>query len=102
MTTFEEIAIQKKCDLILVVGDIIPTMVCALVATKLQIPVTHVEAGIWSFDRTMPEEINRIVTDAVLDYLFPPTQISVNNLLQEGIPNKKIFLVGNVMIDTLL
>ena len=77
MTAFEEVAIQQKCDLILVVGDVTSTMACALVAAKLQIPVAHVEAGIRSFDRTMPEEINRIVTDAVSDYLFPPTQTGV-------------------------
>ena len=102
MTAFEQIVVHQKHDLVLVVGDVTSTMACALVAAKLQIPVAHVEAGIRSFDRTMPEEINRIVTDAVSHYLFPPTQTGVDNLLQEGISNKKIFLVGNVMIDTLL
>jgi len=102
MIAFEEVAVQQKFDLVLVVGDVNSTMACALVATKLNIPVAHIEAGIRSFDRTMPEEINRLVTDAISDYLFPPSDVAQNNLRREGIPDEKIFLVGNVMIDTLM
>ena len=102
MIAFEAVAIQQGFNLVLVVGDVTSTMACALVSVKLHIPVAHVEAGIRSFDRTMPEEINRIVTDAVADYLFPPSEFGVKNLHREAIPDEKIFLVGNVMIDTLM
>ncbi|MCZ6678468.1 MAG: UDP-N-acetylglucosamine 2-epimerase (non-hydrolyzing) [Candidatus Poribacteria bacterium] len=102
MIAFEEVVTQQQFDLVLVVGDVTSTMACTLVSAKLQIPVAHVEAGIRSFDRTMPEEINRIVTDTVADYLFPPSEFGVKNLRHEGIPDEKIFLVGDVMIDTLM
>jgi len=102
MIEFEKVALEYKPDLVLVVGDVNSTLACALVAAKLYIPVAHVEAGIRSFDKSMPEEINRILTDAVSDYLFVPIEHGCANLRREGIPEEKIFLVGDVMIDTLL
>jgi UDP-N-acetylglucosamine 2-epimerase (non-hydrolysing) len=102
MIEFEKVVLEGKPDLVLVVGDVNSTLACALVAAKLCIPVAHVEAGIRSFDRTMPEEINRILTDAVSDYLFPPSEYGCENLRKEGILDEKIFLVGDVMIDTLM
>ena len=102
MMAFEEVVIEHKPDLVLVVGDVNSTLACSLVAAKLWIPVAHVEAGIRSFDRTMPEEINRLLTDSISDYLLTPTQDANENLKKEGIPDRKIFLVGDVMIDTLL
>ena len=101
MIEFEKAILEHQPDLVLVVGDVNSTLACAFVSAKLHIPVAHVEAGIRSFDRTMPEEINRIVTDAISDYLFPPSESGYENLLREGIPEGKIFLVGDVMIDTL-
>lgn len=101
MIAFEEVAIQQKPDYILVVGDVNSTLACALVGAKLCIPVVHVEAGIRSFDRTMPEEINRVLTDVISEKLFTPTEYANENLRGEGIPEEKIFLVGDVMIDTL-
>jgi len=89
-------------DLLLLVGDVNSTMAAALVAAKAGIPIAHIEAGLRSFDRGMPEEINRIVTDALSDYLFASEPSGVTNLRAEGVPESKIFLVGNVMIDTLL
>jgi len=102
MIEFEKVVLECKPDLVLVVGDVNSTLACALVAAKENIPVAHVEAGIRSFDKSMPEEINRILTDAVSDYLFVPTEHGCANLRREGIPEEKIFLVGDVMIDTLL
>jgi len=102
LMAFEEVVIEHKPDLVLVVGDVNSTLACTLVAAKLCIPVAHVEAGIRSFDRTMPEEINRILTDAISNYLFTPTEDADENLKKEGIPEEKIFLVGDVMIDTLM
>ena len=93
---------EQRPDLLLVVGDVNSTMAAALVASKLGIRVAHVEAGLRSFDRRMPEETNRLVTDVLSDYLFASEPSGVTNLLAEGIPGEKIFLVGNVMIDTLL
>jgi UDP-N-acetylglucosamine 2-epimerase (non-hydrolysing) len=93
---------ERRPDLVLVVGDVNSTMAAALVASKLGIPVAHIEAGLRSFDRRMPEETNRLVTDALSDYLFATEPSGVTNLLAEGIPKEKIFLVGNVMIDTLM
>ena len=93
---------ERRPDLVLVVGDVNSTMAAALVASKLGIPVAHVEAGLRSFDRGMPEETNRLVTDVLSDYLFASEPSGVTNLLAEGIPKEKIFLVGNVMIDTLM
>jgi UDP-N-acetylglucosamine 2-epimerase (non-hydrolysing) len=102
MVKFEKVVLEHEPDMVLVVGDVNSTLACALVAAKLHIPVAHVEAGIRSFDRSMPEEINRILTDAVSDYLFPPSRYGCDNLRREGIPEEKIFFVGDVMIDTLL
>ncbi len=89
-------------DVVVVVGDVNSTLAAALVAAKLGIPLAHVEAGLRSFDRTMPEEINRVVTDALADDLFTTERSANENLRREGVPDEKIFFVGNVMIDTLL
>ena len=102
MRRFEPVALEKRPDLVVVVGDVNSTMACALVAVKLGIPVAHIEAGLRSFDRSMPEEINRIVTDAVSDLLFVTERSGLENLRREGIPDRKVYFVGNVMIDTLL
>ena len=101
MLAFEKVLEEERPDLVLVVGDVNSTLACALVAAKLDIPVAHVEAGLRSFDRTMPEEINRIVTDHLSEYLFTPSADADENLLREGIPQEKLHRVGNVMIDTL-
>jgi UDP-N-acetylglucosamine 2-epimerase (non-hydrolysing) len=93
---------EHRPDFVVLVGDVNSTVAAALVAAKLGIPVAHVEAGLRSFDRRMPEEINRLVTDALSDYLFASEPSGVRNLMAEGVPKEKIFLVGNVMIDTLL
>ena len=102
MRRIEPVFLETKPDLVLVVGDVNSTLASALVASKLGIRVAHVEAGLRSFDRTMPEEINRLVTDAISDYLFPSEPSGEENLLREGVDPKRIFLVGNTMIDTLL
>lgn len=102
MTAFEPVLLEHKPDSVLVVGDVNSTIACGLVAVKLGIKLVHVEAGLRSFDRSMPEEINRVVTDSISDLLFCTEQSGVDNLLHEGIAEDKIFLVGNVMIDTLL
>jgi len=99
---FEKVLLREKPELIIVVGDVNSTLACALAAVKLLIPVAHVEAGLRSFDRSMPEEINRIVTDAISDYLFTPSPDGDENLLKEGIPSEKIFMVGDIMVDSLL
>ncbi|MBC8496906.1 MAG: UDP-N-acetylglucosamine 2-epimerase (non-hydrolyzing) [Anaerolineales bacterium] len=101
MVAFEEVLGESRPDLVVVVGDVNSTMACAVTAAKLWIPVAHVEAGLRSFDRKMPEEINRIVTDALSDFLFTTSRGAIKNLHKEGIPKEKIFFVGNVMIDTL-
>ena len=93
---------EEKPDLIVVVGDVNSTLACSLVAAKLCIPVAHVEAGLRSFDRNMPEEINRVITDALSHLLFTTEESANQNLEREGIPTEKIHFVGNVMIDTLL
>jgi UDP-N-acetylglucosamine 2-epimerase (non-hydrolysing) len=102
MVEFEKVLLSERPDVVVVVGDVNSTMACAITAVKLNIPVAHVEAGLRSFDRTMPEEINRIVTDSVSDYLFTTSEDANINLKNEGIAAEKIFFVGNVMIDTLL
>jgi UDP-N-acetylglucosamine 2-epimerase (non-hydrolysing) len=101
MELFDDICISEKPDGVLVVGDVNSTMACSLVAAKHSIKVIHVEAGLRSFDRTMPEEINRLVTDAIADLLLTPSADADENLLREGIAPEKIEMVGNVMIDTL-
>ena len=102
MMRFEETVLAEKPDLVLVYGDVNSTVAAALVCAKLLIPVGHVEAGLRSRDRTMPEEINRLLTDQIADLLFTPSADGNVNLLQEGVPREKIHLVGNVMIDTLV
>ncbi len=102
MKRIEPILLREQPDYVLVVGDVNSTIAAALVAKKLGIRVIHVEAGLRSFDRTMPEEINRILTDAISDLLFITEKSAETNLLKEGIPKEKIYFVGNVMIDTLL
>ena len=102
MKRFEPIVLKHKPDYVLVVGDVNSTIACGLVAVKLGVKLIHVEAGLRSFDLTMPEEINRMLTDRISDLLFVTEQSGVDNLLKEGINSKKVHLVGNVMIDTLL
>jgi UDP-N-acetylglucosamine 2-epimerase (non-hydrolysing) len=101
MVAFEKELIQNPCDLVLVVGDVNSTMACAIVAKKMNIKVTHVEAGIRSGDMTMPEEVNRIVTDSITDYFFTTSTWAGENLLRYGADPATIHFVGNVMIDTL-
>jgi UDP-N-acetylglucosamine 2-epimerase (non-hydrolysing) len=102
MKAFEPVVLEHKPDVVLVVGDVNSTIACGLVAVKLGVKLVHIEAGLRSFDRTMPEEINRILTDSISDLLFCTEQSGVDNLIKEGIAEEKIFLAGNVMIDTLL
>jgi UDP-N-acetylglucosamine 2-epimerase (non-hydrolysing) len=102
MQRFEPVVLEEKPDAVLVVGDVNSTIACGLVAAKLQVPLIHVEAGLRSFDRTMPEEVNRVLTDAISELLFVTEPAGVENLLHEGVAREKIHLVGNVMIDTLL
>jgi len=102
MVAFEDVLAQKQPDLVIVVGDVNSTLACALTAAKMGVLVAHVEAGLRSFDRSMPEEINRILTDLLADYLFTTCAEANQNLRREGIPEEKVFFVGNVMIDTLL
>ncbi len=102
MTRFEPVLLERKPDLVLVYGDVNSTVAAALVCAKLAVRVGHVEAGLRSFDRTMPEEINRLVTDQLADLLFTPSEDADVNLKKEGIPAEKIFRVGNVMIDSLV
>jgi len=102
MARFEPVCLAEKPDWVVVVGDVNSTMACALVAVKLGIRVAHVEAGLRSFGRTMPEEINRVVTDAVADLLLTPSSDADENLRKEGIPEAGIRCVGNIMIDALI
>ena len=102
MAAFDADLAEHHADLVLVVGDVNSTLACALVAAKRGVPVAHVEAGLRSRDRTMPEEINRILTDQLSDYLFTTERSASNNLSAEGIPSERVYFVGNVMIDTLL
>ena len=101
MKRFEPVVLKHNPDAVLVVGDVNSTVACALVAAKLGIKTIHVEAGLRSFDRTMPEEINRVLTDAISDFLFVTEPSGVTNLKREGIDGAKVHFVGNVMIDTL-
>ena len=102
MIAFEKELMAHPTDLVMVVGDVTSTMACSIVAKKLNIKVAHVEAGIRSWDLTMPEEINRMVTDALADYYFTTTELAGENLRKSGAKEDQIFFVGNVMIDTLL
>jgi len=102
MTRYEQWVMETRPDLTLVVGDVNSTVACAIVAAKLHIPVAHVEAGLRSFDRTMPEEINRVLTDSISDFLFVTEPSGMINLAHEGRPAEAIHMVGHVMIDTLL
>ncbi|HZV11720.1 MAG TPA: UDP-N-acetylglucosamine 2-epimerase (non-hydrolyzing) [Candidatus Kapabacteria bacterium] len=102
MAEFEKVCVNEKPDMVLVVGDVNSTLACSIDAAKLNIPVAHIEAGLRSFDRTMPEEINRIVTDSISSLLFVTEQSGIDNLRNEGVGERKMFLVGNTMIDTLL
>ncbi len=101
MVAFEELCQKERPDLLVVVGDVNSTLACSIVAKKLLIDVAHVEAGLRSFDLTMPEEINRIVTDSISDFFFVTEESGMKNLMQEGKPKDCIHLVGNVMIDNL-
>jgi UDP-N-acetylglucosamine 2-epimerase (non-hydrolysing) len=96
------VLLDRKPDVVLVYGDVNSTVAAALVCAKLGVRVGHVEAGLRSFDRTMPEEINRLVTDQLADLLFTPSEDGDFNLQKEGVPTEKIFRVGNVMIDSLV
>lgn len=102
MIGLEKVLQEQKPDLVAVVGDVNSTVASSLVSVKMGIPLAHVEAGLRSFDRTMPEEINRLLTDAISEYLFVSEPSGVQNLRREGIDEKHIFLVGNVMIDSLI
>ncbi|MBI5727993.1 MAG: UDP-N-acetylglucosamine 2-epimerase (non-hydrolyzing) [Ignavibacteriales bacterium] len=102
MVAFERVLVKEKPDLLIVVGDVNSTLACSLVASKLKTKIAHVESGLRSFDRDMPEEINRIVTDTLSDYLFVSEESGFKNLRSEGISSKKVYFVGNIMIDTLL
>ncbi len=108
MTEFEKVVHKEKPDLVIVFGDVNSTIACSLVCSKIHysnnetIPVAHVESGLRSFDKTMPEEINRIVTDSLSKYLFVTEKIGFKNLLAEGVSKKKIFLVGDTMVDALI
>jgi UDP-N-acetylglucosamine 2-epimerase (non-hydrolysing) len=102
MVAFERVCVEERPDLVVVVGDVNSTMACAITAKKLCIPVAHIEAGLRSRDWTMPEEVNRVVTDAISDLLFTPAREADENLAREGIPPERIHFVGNVMVDCLL
>ncbi len=102
MLAFEKIVADEKPDLIIVVGDVTSTLACTLVAIKMGIPLAHVEAGLRSFDRTMPEELNRLLTDSVANYLFVTEESGLTHLKNEGVPDEKVFFSGNVMIDSLV
>ena len=102
MQAFEPVVLKQNPDWVVVVGDVNSTIACALVATKLDVKVAHVEAGLRSRDRSMPEEINRLLTDQIADLLLTPSQDADANLQAEGIPPARIRFVGNIMIDSLL
>ncbi|CAO5679921.1 MAG: UDP-2,3-diacetamido-2,3-dideoxy-D-glucuronate 2-epimerase [Holosporales bacterium] len=101
MMAYEKLCLEKsRPDLVVVVGDVNATLACSIAAKKIHLPVAHLEAGLRSFDRTMPEEINRIVTDSISDYFWTPSEDADNNLKKEGVPSDRIYMVGNIMIDT--
>jgi len=102
MTSFEPVCVKEKPDWVVVVGDVNSTVACTLVCAKMGIRVAHVEAGLRSYDRTMPEEINRLVTDALADLLLTPSEDGNENLRREGVSEERIKLVGNIMIDSLI
>lgn len=102
MKRFENVLLARRPDAVLVVGDVNSTIACGLVAVKMGVRLIHVEAGLRSFDRTMPEEINRLLTDAISDLMFCSEAAGMENLRREGVPEERICLAGNVMIDTLL
>jgi UDP-N-acetylglucosamine 2-epimerase (non-hydrolysing) len=102
MKRYEPVILEDRPDLVMVVGDVNSTVACSLVAAKLGVPVAHVEAGLRSRDRGMPEEINRVATDSLSDLLFASEEAGALNLRAEGVPDENVFFVGNVMIDTLL
>ena len=102
MKRFEPVVVERQPDLVLVVGDVNSTIACALTAVKVGVPVAHVEAGLRSFDERMPEEINRRLTDQISRWLFVSEPSGLANLKREGIPDERVHLVGNVMIDTLM
>src|SRR4051812_31104249 len=102
MQLFEPVVLEHRPDWVLVYGDVNSTLAASLVCSKLHIRVAHIEAGLRSFDRSMPEELNRLVTDQLSDLLFTPSEDGNRNLEREGIPPEKIHFVGNVMIDTLV
>ena len=102
MIAFEKELMANPTDLVVVVGDVTSTMACSIVAKKLNTKVAHIEAGIRSYDLTMPEEINRMVTDCLADYFFTTTKWAGKNLKAMGVNDNRIFFVGNVMIDSLL
>ncbi len=102
MMAFEPVCVDVQPDWLVVVGDVNSTMACTVVASKLGIKVAHVEAGLRSFDRSMPEEVNRLVTDALADLLLTPSADANENLHREGVPSSKVKLVGNIMIDALI
>ncbi len=102
MISFEKVIKEKRPDLIVVVGDVNSTLACALVGVKLHLPIAHIEAGLRSYDRQMPEEVNRVLTDQISDFLFITCKEAEENLLREGIAKDKIHFVGNIMIESLL
>jgi len=102
MMKLAELFMEEQPDLVITPGDVNSTLACSLAANKVGIPIAHLESGLRSFDRTMPEEVNRLVTDAIADFLFTPSADGDTNLLKEGIPEERIFQVGNVMIDSLI
>ena len=102
MMGIERVLLEQRPDLVIVVGDVNSTVAASLVSVKMGIPVAHVEAGLRSFDRTMPEEINRLLTDVISEYLFVSEPSGLHNLRREGVAEGKIFYVGNVMIDSLV
>jgi len=102
MVAFEDWLDRHDADQVVTVGDVNSTLACTLVAVKRGLPVAHVEAGLRSFDRTMPEEINRVIVDAVSSWLFTPSSDADENLISEGIPRERIYQVGNIMVDSLL